>query len=245
MKFCPNCGRKRENEEKICPCGYDYEKGEVDETKSSPLDCFAREDATLNPNLTTKSLEELKSIKLDYGDLLAVSFTSSGGMMGSFYHDELSFEKNELTVQDQSWHHGERKQTIYKVDEKKAQELKKILVDNNFGAWNTLPINSAFIAYDAPTSSMNLRYEKSSISIPSLIYTDKEESALYMSVREMIKSFMQQENIIKEEVITPGEELNVMGMGMTGFHKFCPMCASILTTNKCSKCGYEEKHYEA
>lgn len=239
MKFCPNCGKKRE-EEKICVCGYDYERGEVDENKSTISSSFTK------PNLTPKSLDELKSIKLDYGDLLNVSVTSSGGMMGSFYSDELSFENNELVVIEQTWHHGERKKTIYKVDEKKSKEIKKILVDNNFGAWNCLPINSAYIAYDAPTSSMYLRYEKTSISFSSLIYTDEEESTIYMSVREMIKSFIQPENIIKEEVITPGEELGMMSQfnGML-IGKLCPVCASPLIMDKCSKCGYEDKHYEA
>ena len=62
----------------------------------------------------------------------------------------------------------------------------------------------------------------------------------------MIKSFIQPENIIKEEVITPGEELGVMSQfnGML-IGKLCPVCSSPLIMDKCSKCGYEDKHYEA
>lgn len=39
MKFCPNCGKKRE-EENICLCGYNYETGETEEIEVTPLPGF-------------------------------------------------------------------------------------------------------------------------------------------------------------------------------------------------------------
>lgn len=252
MKFCPNCGSKRENEEKTCFCGYNYETGETQEQETTPIvNAFGNLDLFnkmmgIDDNKAAVPLEELKKIKLDLGDLLSISYTSSGGMMGSFYNDELSFEKNELTVTNQTWHHGERKETIYKVDEKRAQELKKVLIDNNFGAWNHLPSNQSMLAWDAPTSTVYLRYEKKSVSFPTIVYMDEEENDLYRLVMDMLNSFIKKENIIKDEVIKPGEELNMMnqinGMATT---PFCPECGTPLVNNKCSNCGHEDKHYEA
>lgn len=251
MKFCPNCGRKREGE-KICSCGYNYETGETQEIETTPavnafgnLDLFNKM-MGIDDNKVAVSLEELKKIKLDYGDLLSISYTSSGGMMGSFYNDNLSFEKNELVVTNQTWHHGERKETTYKVDEKKAQELKKILIDNNFAAWNHLPRNQGMMAWDAPTSSVYLRYEKESVSFPTIVYMDTEENDLYRLVMDMINSFIKKENIIKDEVIVPGEELNMMNQfnGMVAT-SFCPECGTTIVNNKCPNCGHEDKHYEA
>ena len=253
MKFCPNCGRKRE-EENICPCGYNYETGETQEPQETPtpmVNAFGNLDLMNNmfgpeKPKAAKTLEELKKIELDLGDLLSISYTSSGGMMGSFYNDDLSFEKNTLTVTNQTWHHGERKETTYKVDEKKAQELKKILIDNNFGAWNHLPSNQSMMAWDAPTSTVYLRFEKESVSFPTIVYMDNEENDLYRKVMDMISSFCIKENIIKDEVIKPGEELNMMnqmnGMATT---PFCPECGTQLANDKCPNCGHEDKHYEA
>ena len=247
MKFCPNCGKKRE-EENICSCGYNYETGETKEQETTPLVTNSANLDLMNKmfDIDEKkavSLEELKKIEKDTGDLLSISYTSSGGMMGSFYNDELSFEKNLLTVTNQTWHHGERKETTYKVDEKKAKELKKILIDNNFAAWNHLPRNQGMMAWDAPTSNVYLRYEKKSVSFPTIVYMDTEENDLYRQVMDMINSFIKEENIIKDEVIKPGEELNMMNQINTT--PFCPDCGSSLVNNKCPNCGYEEKHYEA
>ena len=248
MKFCPNCGSKRESEN-ICMCGYNYETGEIEkpqETETTKVNAFGNLDLMnkmfgIDDNKVAVSLDELKKIEVDLGDLLSISYISSGGMMGSFYSDELSFEKNLLTVVNQTWHHGERKETVYKVDDDKVQELKKVLIDNNFGAWNHLPVNNSMMAWDAPTSTVYLKYEKNTVSFPTLIYMNEEETNLYRQIMDTIKSFFQKENIIKEEVIKPGEELNMMnGMSTT---PFCPECGSPLANNKCPNCG--GKHYEA
>lgn len=251
MKFCPNCGRKRE-EETICSCGYNYETGETKETETTSLVVSSANLNLMNEMMgiynqsAALSLEDLKKIEKDTGDLLSISYTSSGGMMGSYYNDSLSFENNELVVTNQTWHHGERKETTYKVDEKKAKEIKKILIDNNFAAWDHLPKNQSMIAYDAPTSNVYLRYEKESVSFPTIVYMDTEENDLYRQVMDMINALFIKENIIKDEVIKPGEELNMMNQfnGML-INKTCPECASPLINNKCPNCGYEEKHYEA
>ena len=104
MKFCPNCGKKRE-EENICMCGYNYETGETQEQETTQVNAFGNLDLMnkmfgIDDDKAAISLEELKKIETDYGELLSISYTSSGGMMGSYYNDELSFDKNRIIIRD-------------------------------------------------------------------------------------------------------------------------------------------------
>ena len=234
MKFCPNCGSVREDKD-VCNCGYDYNTGKVKEQEkkedNANLFMFMKNNGV--------SLEVLKQQKLDFGDLLYFSFVSSGGMMGSYYSSEISFKESLLTVVEQQWHHGDKIKKVYKVDEKVSKELKKILIDNNFGAWNQVPINNGMIAFDAPTSSMYLRYENRSVSVLTTICMDKEMSEVYFKVRDMINESIKEENKISEEKIVEGEEMR-MAMMDTNSSKFCPECGKKLNKEdtKCP-CGYE------
>lgn len=235
MNFCPNCGKKREEEE-ICVCGYNYLTEEVEKNsfnsmnKMNDLCGFVSFQGGV-------SLEELKRRKLDIGDLLSISYTSSGGMMGSYYNDELSFEKNEFTVVNQEWHHGEKKEIKYRVDEDKIKEIKNILIENNFRAWSEIPVDKSMIAYDAPTSSVYLRFEQKTVSFSTLIYMNQEEKEIFSELRKMINSLAIKENIISEKILTNG----MMVFGLTTTSGFCPECGGPLVDGKC-ECGYQKNN---
>ena len=240
MKFCPNCGSKRE-EEKICNCGYNYETGETEEKEVTPLPGFTGMKGMDNyigmPHRGEVTLKDLKEKKFDVGNLLNVSFSSSGGMMGMYFSENLSFETNELTVIDKEWHHGPKTQTIYKTDKKTVEELKKLIIDNNLVAWSELPIDPSMFAYDAPTAHMNLKFENYSANISTQVTMNQEERDIFFKVKELIASFIKEENVIKEETLEEGQNFATQINGM--IQTFCPDCGRVMTTNTC-ECGYKK-----
>ncbi len=264
MKFCPNCGSPRDNKDK-CECGYNYLTGEVEkEEKNTTL--YEMHNTINSPifdmpapfNIDTYqgviTLEELKNKKVDYGELLGISYVTSGGMMGMYHSISLDLTKKELIDINQEWHHAPKTTNVYKVDDDTIDKIKKIIIDNNMGVWNEIPINNLFIAMDAPTSSMCLKYEKKSVSMSSLINTDHEETQIYMKLQELVYSSIKKENIISEETTgnTEPSSLNSMMMNPTNsqepikYRTFCPECGSGLLEDQyvCNTCGYEDKRGE-
>ena len=240
MKFCPTCGSVRENKT-ICECGYNYETGES-ELKQS----MNKMTEIIKPivNQVAVSLEEIKKKEKDTGDLLTYSSTSSGGMMGSYYSDELSFKDHTFTVINQNWHHGKKTKITYKADKKEVAKIKKLIVDNNLCVWNELPIDQSII-YDAPTSNIYIKYEKVSISISTRVILDKEEMNLLHEINSMIASFVDDKNIISEEVLVEGEDNPMLSMcnpdKVLKEQKFCPECGKAVDKEKefCPDCGHK------
>ena len=237
MKFCPNCGRKRE-EELVCDCGYNYETGEA-EIKEPVVE-------EIVPHLGAVELDELKERKVDTGELLSASYGSAGGMMGGFCDYTLSFEDNKLKSNAKDWHHGKRYARTYKVDLDKVKEIKNILIENNLCAWSEIPVDRGIMMFDAPNSYLILRFEELSVTIPTNIYMTDEERGILANVRDMIYKCLIPENMIEEEVLEEGEPLNptFMGSGMMGgpitHAGFCPDCGKPLKDGgrRC-ECGYE------
>ena len=248
MKFCPNCGSKREDET-ICKCGFNYEKDLAEENiNTNPI--FFNGMDYINKIVSNKkeqnpgviSLKELKKRVIDLGDLIRVSYTSSGGMMGEYYNQELNFQKNEMEITNQDWHHGPKTRIFYKVDEKEVQEIKKILIENNFRAWSEIAIDTSMIAMDAPSSSMGLSFEKGYATINRNIYMSDEERKIYSDVRQKINNLVKEENIIKEDLLEPGMNMSDMMMQAKPIEEkiFCPECGSPIEKGetKCNTCGY-------
>lgn len=238
MKFCPICGSVRDGKDK-CDCGYNYITGEVEKKLFSGM----TEALEIQMNKGAISLDELKSRKLDMGDLLSVSYTTSGGMMGQYYYTGLSFTKNEINTINQEWHHGDRIERIYKVDSDKVSEIKKIIIDNNFRAWSEVPVDRSMIAFDAPNSRMGLVFEKGSVSISTDIYMSKEENDIYINLRNMIFSLCNDETKISEKVLEQGQAMGLfMYQNNTSDNskkRFCPECGKVFEDEiyECT-CGY-------
>jgi hypothetical protein len=240
MKFCPICGSPREKKEK-CECGYDYSTNIYEK----PFDGIKEVNNTIENHLCGAPLEELKRRKLDVGNLLSVSYTSSGGMMGSYHSVSLSFENNEVTSVDQEWHHGERIERKSKVSKEDVEEIKKIIIDNNFRAWSEIPEDRSMIIFDAPTSSMNLRFEDNSATISSRIYMDKEEQELYTKVIKMLYSLQKDDKKTEKKkldlksMMMGGQQDNDLTEKINNRKMFCPECGNVIDKgiNEC-KCGF-------
>ncbi len=253
MKFCPNCGSVREKKD-ICYCGYNYLTGEVEKKEDDSKNQNNPEIKGIMGNYLQNgfyphhglevSLEELKGRKLDLGDLLSVSFCVSGGMMGSYNNIELSFTKNQFIIVNQDWHHGPRIKKIYRVEEENAKEIKKILIDNNFRAWSEVPVDNSLFAYDAPSCTMTLTFEKKSVTFSVRIYMTEEEMKIYNELREKINLLIKEENKEQEEVIQEGismmDTMTSITPSMQNHTKFCKECGRQLEEGiiEC-ECGYK------
>ena len=191
------------------------------------------------------SLDNLKSRKLDTGELLKVSFTSSGGMNGGYHNVSLSISDKILEVVDQEWHHSDRVKKVYKVNDNIIEKIKETVFENNMAAWSELPADISLRATDAPSSSMSLIYSNLSSSISTIASMDDEERNIFREVSDLLYSPIQEENLLSEESVPFTEIPKLMGffgMGMMSNNtiKFCPDCGSPIADGqaKCS-CGYE------
>jgi hypothetical protein len=188
------------------------------------------------------SLDNLKSRKLDTGELLKVSYTSSGGMNGGYHSTSLSLEDKTLEVINQEWHHSDRIKKVYKVDDTTIEKIKEIVFENNMAAWSELPADFNLRAIDAPTTSMNLTYANLSTSISIIVSMDDEEREIFREVINLVYSLIKDENLVSEETLQPNEApmmMGFVGMGMTP-PKFCIKCGSHLKEGQteCS-CGHK------
>ena len=243
MKFCPECGSKREDKD-VCACGYNFITGEVPEKyNEAPTYPNIVLMNSLFTHLGEVKLDELKRRKLDVGELLSYGYVTSGGMMGSYYRVDLSFETNELTVNNREWHHGPETKKVYKVDVDKVNELKNKIIDNNVCAWAELPINNSMIAYDAPTSALSLRYEEQSFGISSMVCMTDEEFKIFSELRDSLALLQIDDNLISDEVIKEGQDMMFIPFeaaaqpAPTG--RQCKACGAILPDDKniCQSCG--------
>ena len=247
-KFCPECGSPL-NDKTICECGYDVTKQEVDsKIREEQINKFKDQHKVENC-LGAIPLENLKQRKLDTGKLLTFSYSRSGGMQGEYHHKSLNFEKKELEVVNQDWHHGEKTKIVYKAPDIVVEELKNILIDNNFRAWSEVAVDMSMRAFDAPSSSIGLTFENLSVNISTLIYMDDEERELYWKVIELLNSIEDDSNKISEEILEEGTPFGSMLQQaditndpiakQIGF-KFCPECGGVVIKNiNTCICGYK------
>ena len=261
MKFCPNCGSVRDDKDK-CACGYNYLTGETEEVEKTTNLFNGINVATEYPGydimqpfnienyMDTISLEELKRRKLDLGELLGISYTSSGGMQGMYNSVSLDFKKKELTVVNQDWHHAPRTTKVYEADDETIDKIKTIILDNNMRAWSEIPVNRMFMAMDAPTSSMSLRFEQQPVSMSSLINTDHEETQIYINLKELVYSIIKTGKLISEGTTENENNTPLNGfmmfspntsMNQKQYRTFCPECGSGLLENQYECiCGYKD-----
>lgn len=238
MKFCPDCGSKRD-EKDLCECGFNFITGESPVREVTSHANIDQHVFSIKDHLTGVSLEELKRGNLDLGYLLSYGVVTAGGMMGQYYQAELSFETNELTVNNREWHHGEETKKVYKVDEDTSKEIKEGIIENNLRAWSELPINNSMIAYDAPSSSVYLKFEEKTVYINTLVYMNDEESEIFKKYRYALGDLQIEENKISEEVITQGLSMMDLMMKSKPDTRLCKDCGAVLKDDEkiCSLCG--------
>ncbi len=190
------------------------------------------------------SLDNLKSRKIDTGELLSVSYTSSGGMNGGYHSASLSIKDKTLKVVDQEWHHSDRVTKVYKVNDEIIEKVKEIVIENNMASWSELPADFSLRAMDAPSSSMNLTYTNLSSSISTIVSMDDEEREIFRDVSNLVYSSIQDENLLSEKKVPYNGAPTMMGftgMGMKNENiKFCPDCGSPIKKGQTEcACGYK------
>ena len=259
MKFCNECGYVCNGAE-VCPaCGYNPKTDEREKTdeeynnyvdKEKYKELFDEIQKIDFKERTFVTLDELKSHKLDCGELLSLSFNSYGSMTGGKNTSNVDFKKKEFETHDQNNHSVPEEVKIYKCDDETLDKIKALIEEINLPVWSFVPINNMFRAYDAPSNSIVVTYSIKSFSIDTLIFMDDEEFEKYNELKDLVYSFKKDENIIDEYVINkdmivdgPVNGFNPGMMVMPGSEidssMFCPMCgAKKIENNKfCHECG--------
>lgn len=253
MKFCPECGSNFEEGKTTCEiCGYGKSKEEQEEIRNKNKFLFKEpgfdviNNSDFVPMLGVVPLEELKRRKLDYGNIITLSYTSSGGMEGRFYLEHINFDNKELMVEDKPFYNYPSTIKNYKVIDKDLEEIKKIIIENNMFAWSEVPIDRRFIAYDAPTNNMNIRTDNYNFTISYNIYMDDEENKIFNELRGLVHSLIKDENLISEKNIN-NPSLGLLSNDDVNKIKdmkinYCPECGGIIEENNkfCPNCGYKK-----
>ena len=265
LKFCPECGSILDGKTK-CDCGYDTVTG-VREVKEEEqmlhpngyfqyIDDSSREDKLKEMKETVVKLEDLKKKDIDLGEIVSYSYTSAGGMMGSYYSLDLNFKEKKIEKEYQEWHHGNRIKTIYSIDDESLNKIIKLIKDNNICAWSNIPVYNFYRALDAPSVTTRFHFEKDTVSIDSLANIDDKSRNILKEIDSLI--VLDDNNKISEETtidygnppssgIITGPMLNTTPESKkpdtdeyNEYLHFCPECGSKLYKgiDKCTTCNY-------
>lgn len=271
MKFCPECGYKTDGLDYCPECGCaikNYGKEEKkekdkvnDEIKKEIIELYDALDKIDFNDRTFVSLKEIKSFKINPGELNSFYYSSTGGMSGGQNYRTIDFKKKTFETRDKSMHSAPEIVKVYSADDETLNKIKDLIKEMNLPVWSKIPVNTMFVAYDAPNVSTNLVYEHKSFRIDSLIFEDDEELELSKKLRSLVYSLEKEENLISEKTVDgtmfdgPGMTNNnpgFMGMGMSIFpyqnnsakpNVFCPECGTPKAAGdkNCSCCGYTFK----
>lgn len=244
MKFCPNCGSPMNGREK-CDCGFNI--NDVKEEPKKEENYLFKEPPYQDMGqfyepmaFTSIPLEELKRRRLSWGELTSISFDTSGGMEGCYYHKEVDFINLKLTLVDRPHHNAEQRRKVYSANKEIIDKIKKLINENNMSAWKEIPCDRSLIAMDAPTSSFTIRFEDGSVNISTLINMDDEERAIYMEVLDLVNSLKDEKKLISDE---EDKEQGFKGIDLNQKGGFCPLCGCFIKEEdkKCIMCGFEKK----
>ncbi len=239
MKFCPECGGIL-NGKKICDCGYNTETG-IREEK-----CVAMEEIDIEKIIKENAipLSELKKKENVAKDVYSIHYFRGGGMMGGGYSLSLNFDNKTLEEKSKAWHHSPMVIKRYTVSDELIKKIRKIIEENNMPAWSEVAINKELIAFDAPTSNIDMCTNDKNYRISTLIYMDEEERKVYEEFFGLINSIINEANLISSEEV----EDNISFANPMG-NVLCPKCGKpIMGMNLTCSCGYsflQDQHFEA
>ncbi|MBO4918937.1 MAG: hypothetical protein J5365_02150 [Erysipelotrichaceae bacterium] len=106
------------------------------------------------------TIEDLKKIRSEHGELLSVSYRHGGGMNGDTFSQTIETNKEGqviLTVNESSEHWIPLRVWEYRIeDEDVFVKLREYIDRYNLSVWKDLPFDEEHIALDAPSSSIGL-----------------------------------------------------------------------------------------
>lgn len=146
-------------------------------------------------------LSELKNMDMKQGDLISISFDSSGGMTGGSNSIKLSFEEKTIESINQEWYYNPKIVSTYKVLDEDIEKAINMIKENNFPAWSSLPIDNTFIATDMPSSTFYLEYSNNTFEISFNSLMDEIEIKIFNDFYKFVTSLMKEENLLKREEI--------------------------------------------
>ena len=104
-------------------------------------------------------------------------------------------------------------------------------------AWTDIPIDTRFIAYDAPTNSFSISCTNNTYTFNTIIYMSQEEIDIYMNIRNLVNNLLNDENLISKN-IDKGLNIMITDNNLSN-SRFCPECAKELEKDEkiCKSCG--------
>ena len=123
------------------------------------------------------------------------------------------------------------------------EELKQLILDNNFAAWEKISFNGIVPIFGMPTTQLQLFYQKKNVSILSNIFFDDEENDLYSKLILSFDQYKDESMLISKEEKEPDKEfMGLVNPKTCDDTLYCPDCGtSYKKGDVCPKCsGYAE-----
>ena len=146
-------------------------------------------------------LEELKKKDRVNKELLAIKYVIPMGMVGTFYSIDLLFTNNTICFSNQESIGGPLICKTYSLSLDDINKVKEELDKYNLPKWNTIPINKSGLKTNQIINAIHIVYDFEIYAIPSNALMDEEEREIYNSFINLLKSFMKEENFIKEDIL--------------------------------------------
>ncbi len=155
------------------------------------------------------SLEELKSMEIKQGKLIALSFSSGGGHLGTFHLLTIIFSINQLITVDRENNNSKTIDRKYSISNDDINEIKELIEDYNLPAWKNLPPDISSMKTDVPNNYFSIAYDNNDYTFQyhTLLMTE-EEKEIFKNFKDYIYSLIKEENLIEqnEKMIVDDEE---------------------------------------
>jgi rubrerythrin len=261
MKFCPECGSDLNGKTKCDTCGYDSVTGEMPKTEPMPNNGIGVAPGPVDPAMQYQEhvktvtegikqahpemkmipLEELKKENINTGDILRIRYTSRDNNKCLIH--VIDFEKKKLEESIINFFQNQNLVSTYQMKDDNLEELKQLILDNNFAAWEKISFNGIVPIFGMPTTQLQLFYQKKNVSILSNIFFDDEENDLYSKLILSFDQYKDESMLISKEEKEPDKEfMGFINPKTSDDTLYCPDCGTPYKKGDvCPKCsGYAE-----
>lgn len=108
-------------------------------------------------------LDKLLKEKVEVGELIGVSYSNSGDMLGNTDSISVDLKEKVLKTKYANMHSDPLQVKEYKITNEDVAKIKSIVIRNNLPAFSFLEYDNTRFAYDAPTTHISLEYDNTSI----------------------------------------------------------------------------------
>ena len=124
--------------------------------------------------------------------LIEVSYSNSGDSNDNIYKITLNITKKTIITEYKAIHSDSLEVKKYKVSSNNIDKIVKLIEKNHLINYTNLPIDTDFIAYDAPSKSLGFVYinEKNNKECYSISYNSKFPQGALNKVKEVTKNLI-------------------------------------------------------